>query len=163
MAKKNARSSTGRAAEVEAPPKPELAGAMGDKVANVVQEMMHDEPKLDSSGDYQKRLSLRIKQYDQKVRRLLSDGVSVTDVVSILIGGLSVAIYSVDELPATGEERKFLVVDAVGTLFDVWAYAVAPLPVKAVWFIVSPSLKVMVQAMASAGVEMLLPIIRKAQ
>ena len=82
-------------------------------------------------------------------------------------GGLVAALVrlSVETLDATtnltGAEKRAIVLEAVGVLFDSLAVLCVPYATYPFWFIVRPAARALVVAIAAGTVETILPLLRK--
>jgi len=61
----------------------------------------------------------------------------------------------------TGEEKRAIVLEAVGVLFDSLAVLCVPYATYPFWFIVRPAARALVVAIAAGTIEILLPLLRK--
>jgi hypothetical protein len=72
---------------------------------------------------------------------------------------------SVETLDATktltGEEKRSIVLEAVGVLFDSLAVMCVPYATYPFWYIVRPAARALVVAIAAGTIETILPLVRK--
>jgi hypothetical protein len=61
----------------------------------------------------------------------------------------------------TGEEKRAIVLEAVGVLFDSLAVLCVPYATYPFWFIVRPAARALVVAIAAGTIETILPLLRK--
>jgi hypothetical protein len=61
----------------------------------------------------------------------------------------------------TGEEKRGIVLEAVGVLFDSLAVMCVPYAMYPFWYIVRPAARSLVIAIAAGTIETLLPLLRK--
>jgi hypothetical protein len=61
----------------------------------------------------------------------------------------------------TGEEKRGIVLEAVGVLFDSLAVLCVPYATYPFWFIVRPAARALVVAIAAGTIEILLPLLRQ--
>jgi hypothetical protein len=61
----------------------------------------------------------------------------------------------------TGEEKRQIVLEAVGVLFDSLAVLCVPYATYPFWFIVRPAARALVVAIAAGTIETILPLLRK--
>jgi hypothetical protein len=61
----------------------------------------------------------------------------------------------------TGEEKRAIVLEAVGVLFDSVAVLCVPYATYPFWYIVRPAARSLVVAIAAGTIETLLPLLRK--
>lgn len=62
----------------------------------------------------------------------------------------------------TGEEKRAIVLEAVGVLFDSLAVLCVPYATYPFWYIVRPAARSLVIAIAAGTIETILPLVRKA-
>jgi len=72
---------------------------------------------------------------------------------------------SVETLDATktltGDEKRAIVLEAVGVLFDSLAVMCVPYATYPFWYIVRPAARALVVAIAAGTIETILPLVRK--
>lgn len=61
----------------------------------------------------------------------------------------------------TGEEKRAIVLEAVGVLFDTLAVLCVPMVMYPFWYVVRPAARALVVAIAAGTIEILLPLLRK--
>lgn len=61
----------------------------------------------------------------------------------------------------TGQEKRAIVLEAVGVLFDSLAVLCVPYATYPFWFIVRPAARALVVAIAAGTIEIILPLLRK--
>lgn len=61
----------------------------------------------------------------------------------------------------TGEEKRAIVLEAVGVLFDSLAVLCVPYATYPFWFMVRPAARALVIAIAAGTIETILPLVRK--
>jgi len=89
-----------------------------------------------------------------------SDGLTVAEFGDLLISLLRLTIAQVDAFTLPGSDKKALVLQAAGDLFDAVADKLIPLPAIPLWWIVRPAVRSLVLALASGAIESLLPLVR---
>lgn len=99
-------------------------------------------------------------QWAEECRVMASDGLTVSELATIIVTGLRHTIRAADAIPVDGEERKKWVLHYSGQLFDMFADLCIPVYAKPLWFFVRPSARTLAQSLASGAIESLLPIIR---
>jgi len=120
--------------------------------------MISTEPLLVASE--QESLYGKVMAYIEQVQRQVNDGLSLSDLVEIILSGMRLTIGAVDELHLAGNMKKQIVADCAAQLFGEFSDLVVPLPLRPVWWMVKPALKKLVHTAAAGAVEALLPIVR---
>jgi len=105
---------------------------------------------------------------DKVAAFLVTARVSAKDGLTWMEFGALVAALvrlSVETLDATqnltGEEKRAIVLEAVGVLFDSLAVMCVPYATYPFWFIVRPAARALVVAIAAGTIETILPLVRK--
>ena len=105
--------------------------------------------------------------FSDKVKGFLSiakvkarDGLTVAEFGELAIALLRIAIAALDTLPADGEQKKQLAIDAVALLFDSVADKCVPMLAYPLWVIVRPAVRQLVLLAAAGAIESLLPLVR---
>jgi hypothetical protein len=92
-----------------------------------------------------------------------ADGLTWAEFGELLIALMRLAIATLDTVAGlSGAEKKGMVIEAVGLLFDAVADKAVPLAVYPLWLLVRPSVRSLLIAVASGAVERLLPLVRSA-
>ncbi len=105
-------------------------------------------------------LQQRVHVYINEFRTRVGDGLTLSELCEITLGGMRLAIAFADELDVGHEEKKNIVSKLAVSLFDEFGYLVLPLPLKPLWWIIKPTLRSLVMALAGGAVETLLPLVR---
>jgi hypothetical protein len=105
---------------------------------------------------------------DKVTAFLVTARVSARDGLTWMEFGALVAALvrlSVETLDAThnltGEEKRGIVLEAVGVLFDSLAVLCVPYATYPFWFLVRPAARALVVAIAAGTIETILPLVRK--
>lgn len=105
----------------------------------------------------------RIDAYLQAAKSAAADGLSWAEFGELLTAFLRVAVGVLDDVAVmTGEEKKALVLDGVGRLFDALAGRCVPLVAWPVWGLARGPVRLLVIALASGAIEQILPLVRRA-
>jgi hypothetical protein len=92
------------------------------------------------------------------------DGLTWSEFGELLVALLKLCVSVLDTTATlTGPEKKALVLDAVGMLFDAVAGRCVPLVAYPVWVLARPAVRQLVLALASGAIEQLLPLVRLAK
>ena len=90
-----------------------------------------------------------------------ADGLTWAEFGELLIALMRLAIATLDTVAGlSGAEKKAVVIDAVGLLFDAVADRAVPLAVYPLWLLVRSPVRSLLIAVASGAVERLLPLVR---
>jgi hypothetical protein len=105
---------------------------------------------------------------DKVTAFLVTARVSARDGLTWMEFGALVAALvrlSVETLDATqnltGEEKRAIVLEAVGVLFDSLAVMCVPYATYPFWFVIRPAARALVVAIAAGTIETILPLVRK--
>ena len=94
-------------------------------------------------------------------REQARDGLTWAEFGRLLVGLLHLVVAGLDAVSTlTGPEKKSVALTAAATLFDTFADLCVPVTLYPVWLILRPGTRVLILALASGGVEALLPITR---
>lgn len=104
-----------------------------------------------------------MEDYIATVRARVADGIGVSALTQLTLGGMRLAIALLDKLNMPGADKKAEVLSLVGYLFDQFSDACVPFAAKPVWWVVKPAVRALVLSMAGGAVEFLLPVLRAAQ
>lgn len=108
---------------------------------------------------------------DEQLRAFLTvarvkaaDGITLAELSELLLAAARLGIAAVDSLAvATGEQKKAIVISAVGVAFDALAgFVVVPLPFAPLWYLARPAIRSLALALAAGAIETLLPLVRVA-
>lgn len=103
----------------------------------------------------------QVDAYIAAAKARLEDGLTLAELGQLFIGLLGLAVAAARDLTLTGAEKKELVLQAIGFLFDALAPAI-PLPLwlrpLRAWIL--PALKVIVLEVADGAVEAILKLVR---
>lgn len=105
---------------------------------------------------------------DKVTAFLVTARVSAKDGLTLAEFGMLVAALvrlTVETLDATkgltGDEKRAIVLEAVGVLFDSLAVLCVPVAMYPFWYFVRPAARALVIAIAAGTIETLLPLLRK--
>lgn len=91
-------------------------------------------------------------------------GITWSEFGELMLALLRMGIDTLDVFKAIpGSEKKHLVLEAMGRLFDAVADKAVPLPVYPLWFLVRPAIRSLLLALASGAIEQVLPLVRAAE
>lgn len=103
----------------------------------------------------------RLGKFIKEVNERAADGLSLQDFSAIFFGSLRLAIAAVDGIPVEGIERKKMVMDFAGTMFDKYAAKMIPIYVYPFWVVIKPAARMLLMSVASGAVEAILPLVRE--
>lgn len=91
-------------------------------------------------------------------------GITWSEFGELLLALIRMGVDTLDVFKAVpGVEKKQMVVEAIGRLFDAVADKAVPLAVYPLWLIVKPAIRSLVLALASGAIEEILPLVRSAE
>jgi hypothetical protein len=90
------------------------------------------------------------------------DGLSWMEFGALVAALVRLTVETLDSTKTlTGEEKRAIVLEAVGVLFDSLAVLCVPYATYPFWFIVRPAARALVIAIAAGTIETILPLVRK--
>lgn len=91
-------------------------------------------------------------------------GITWSEFGELLLALIRMGVDTLDVFKAVpGVEKKQMVVEAIGRLFDAVADKAVPLAVYPLWLLVRPAIRSLVLALASGAIEEILPLVRSAE
>jgi hypothetical protein len=103
----------------------------------------------------------QVQAYLEEARRAAADGLTWSEFGELLVALLRLSIATLDTVSGmSGAEKKAVVVQAAGVLFDSVADRAVPTVVWPVWLLARPAIRSLVLAMAGGAIEVLLPMVR---
>ena len=97
----------------------------------------------------------------ETAREQARDGLTWQEFGRLLVQLLYLLVSGLDAVATmTGPEKKVIALTAVSALFDRFADLCVPVTLYPFWVIVRPAVRTLILALASGGVEALLPITR---
>lgn len=92
-----------------------------------------------------------------------ADGLTWAEFGQLLTSLLRLCVSILDDVSGmTGPQKKAIVLDAAGHLFDSVADRAVPAAVYPLWLVARPAVRSLVLAIAAGAIEQLLPLVRKA-
>ncbi len=89
------------------------------------------------------------------------DGLTWPEFGTLVAALVRLAVEMLDAVQTlTGPEKKDIVLESVGVLFDTLAVACVPMTLYPFWFIVRPPARALVVAIAAGTIETILPLVR---
>lgn len=89
------------------------------------------------------------------------DGLTWTEFGALVAALVRLSVETLDTTKGlTGEEKRAIVLEAVGVLFDSLAVLCVPYATYPFWFIVRPAARALVVAIAAGTIETILPLLR---
>ena len=104
----------------------------------------------------------KVAAYIEQVRRQVSDGLTIAELAELIVAAMRLAIAAVDELELAGDQKKQIVADLAATLFDEFGDLVVPVVLRPAWWLIKPTLRLLIRTAAAGAVDALLPLVRKA-
>jgi hypothetical protein len=88
-------------------------------------------------------------------------GITWSEFGELLLALIRMGVDTLDVFKAIpGSEKKEMVLEAIGRLFDAVAVMATPLAVYPLWFLARPAVRSLVLALASGAIEQVLPLVR---
>jgi len=103
-----------------------------------------------------------IDAYVRESASLLTDGMSVSDLATITVGGMRLAIELLDRMNMENASKRAEVVSVVAHIFDLYADQCVPLIARPVWWLVRPAVRALCLSIAGGAVDSLVPLVRSA-
>jgi len=109
-------------------------------------------------------LVTKVREFIASAKAAAADGLTWTEFGELLIALLRLTIAVVDRYGLTpGHEKKAMVMEAAGLLFDAVADKAVPAYLWPFWLVARPAVRSLVLALASGAVEIVLPMVRSAK
>lgn len=105
-------------------------------------------------------LTEKVAAYIETARVRAADGITVAELVELILSAMRIAIDAVDALNVSGAEKKRIVTDLAAMLFDEFADLCVPALARPAWWLLRPAARSLCLAAAAGAVEALLPLIR---
>lgn len=102
----------------------------------------------------------QIAAFIEKAIYLSAGGLTLSEFGRLSVDLLRLVIGLVDKLAASGADKKAIVLDAVGQLFDAVADKAVPLAAYPLFVLLRPAMRALCLAIAAGAVESLLPLVR---
>ena len=119
-------------------------------------------PPLAAASNYTD-IAQRVSAFLQSAKAAAADGLSWREFGELLVALLRVSCETLDHVSGlTGAEKKAIVLEAAGSLFDLVADKAVPSAVYPLWVLARPAVRSLVLAIASGAVEQVLPLVRTA-
>jgi hypothetical protein len=102
------------------------------------------------------------QQFLDSAREQARDGLTWSEFGSLVASLVRLSVEMLDAVQTlTGPEKKAIVLESVGVLFDSLAVLCVPYATYPFWFIVRPAARALVVAIAAGTIETILPLVRK--
>lgn len=102
----------------------------------------------------------QIAAFIDKAVYLSAGGLTLPEFGRLAVDLMRLVIGLVDKLAASGADKKAIVLDAVGQLFDAVADKAVPLAAYPLFVLLRPAMRALCLAIAAGAVESLLPLVR---
>ena len=114
-----------------------------------------------NAGESLTTVVAQVNAFLAAAREQARDGLTWAEFGRLLVGLLHLAVAGLDAVSTlTGPEKKSVALTAAATLFDTFADLCVPAVAYPAWLLVRPAVRTLILALASGGVEALLPITR---
>lgn len=105
-------------------------------------------------------LTAKVQAYIETARVRAADGITVAELVELILSAMRIAIEAVDALSVSGAEKKRIVSDLAAMLFDEFADLCVPTFARPAWWLLRPAARSLCLSAAAGAVESLLPLVR---
>lgn len=103
----------------------------------------------------------KVKAYIATAQSAAADGLTWAEFGELLVALVRLLVETLDTVSSlTGPQKKALVLEAVGLLFDAVADQAVPAYLYPLWILARPAVRQLVVALASGAVEQILPLVR---
>lgn len=110
----------------------------------------------DAAGIYGK-----VDAFVLSARAKAADGLTWAEFGELLVALVRLLVESLDAVSVlTGPQKKAMVLEAVGLLFDAVADRAVPAYLYPLWLLARPAVRQLVVALAAGAVEQILPLVR---
>lgn len=88
------------------------------------------------------------------------EGLTVSEFGELFLALMRLTIEAVDAMSAAGDQKKELVLEALGELFDRFADRAVPIYAYPFWVLAKPAFRAALMALASGAIEVVLKLVR---
>lgn len=107
-------------------------------------------------------ISSKVSAFLDAAKTAAKDGLTWQEFGVLVASLVRLCVETLDATQTlTGPEKRAIVLEAVGVLFDAVAVACVPLAGYPFWLVVRPAARALVIAIAAGTIETLLPLVRK--
>lgn len=119
-------------------------------------------PPLAAAGKFAD-IAQKVSAFLEAAKAAAADGLTWREFGELLVALLRVSCDALDHVRGlTGAEKKAIVLEAAGSLFDLVADKAVPTAVYPLWVLTRPVVRSLVLAIASGAVEQVLTLVRVA-
>jgi hypothetical protein len=102
----------------------------------------------------------KVKAYIATAQSAAADGLTWAEFGELLVALVRLLVESLDAVSVlTGPQKKAMVLEAVGLLFDAVADKAVPAYIYPLWLLARPAVRQLVVALAAGAVEQILPLV----
>jgi hypothetical protein len=103
----------------------------------------------------------KVKAYIATAQSAAADGLTWAEFGELMVALVRLLVESLDTVSVlTGPQKKAMVLEAVGLLFDAVADQAVPAYLYPLWLLARPAVRQLVVALAAGAVEQILPLVR---
>lgn len=107
-------------------------------------------------------ISQKVSAFLTTAKVAAKDGLTWMEFGALVAALVRLSVETLDATKTlTGDEKRQIVLEAVGVLFDSLAVLCVPYATYPFWFIVRPAARALVVAIAAGTIETILPLLRK--
>lgn len=118
---------------------------------------------LAAAGNVQSVIG-KIQAFVAAAHSSAADGITWAEFGELFVALIRLSVDTLDTLAGVpGAEKKAMVVEAVGMLFDAVADKAVPTIAYPFWLLARPAVRSLVLALAAGAIEQVLPLVRAAE
>lgn len=103
----------------------------------------------------------KVKAFVETSRSAAADGLTWAEFGELLVALVRLLVEALDTVSVlTGPQKKAMVLEAVGLLFDAVADKAIPAALYPLWLLARPAIRQLVIAIAAGAVEQIIPLVR---
>lgn len=107
-------------------------------------------------------ISQKVSAFLVTAKVAAKDGLTWMEFGALVAALVRLSVETLDATKTlTGEEKRQIVLEAVGVLFDTVAVMCIPMTMYPFWYFVRPAARALVIAIAAGTIETILPLVRK--
>ena len=103
----------------------------------------------------------KVRAYIATAQSAAADGLTWAEFGELMVALVRLLVESLDAVSVlTGPQKKAMILEAVGLLFDAVADQAVPAYLYPLWLLARPAVRQLVVALAAGAVEQILPLVR---
>ena len=105
-------------------------------------------------------VTTEISAFVERAIFVAGGGLTLAEFGRLAVDMMRLVMGLVDRMAATGADKKAIVLEAVGQLFDAVADKCVPILAYPLWVMFRPSIRALALSIAAGAIESLLPLVR---